>query len=238
MIKFFQSFATLPLLLCLVSCGSSETVRPIPPSAPPAAPVYSPPASLPGGQDELAQQIIAYTVGKMGVVRAYSLDMHWMQKQGGDVARGVYEIKGKAPRSTLSDIKKGKGEGSKVLFTGGDKAKVRAAGLLGAIAVDLAVTDERLRSVRGYTIPQTDLKALLDQLADPRHQARVLQRDAQRAALEVSGGPLLEGCQRMVAEINLQTGVPLSISQFDAREAVFQIQIRNFQVRQNVSLDL
>lgn len=226
------------MLAALTACGTSTPMRPVRPSPPPELPASPPPAAMPGGQSELARQIIAFTAGKMGAVRAYSLEMHWMQKQDREVTKGVYDIKGKAPRSTFIDIKKGKGEGSKVLFTGGDKAKVRAAGLLGAIAVDLAVTDERLRSVRGYTIPQTDLTALLDQLADSRHQARVLQMDAQRAAVEVSGGPLLEGCQRMVAEINLQTGVPLSISQFDAREAVFQIQIRNFQVRQNVSLEI
>ncbi|MEB3222696.1 MAG: hypothetical protein VKS61_11510 [Candidatus Sericytochromatia bacterium] len=188
--------------------------------------------------DPRGRALIDRAVAAVRALPAFSLEMPWSQKQGDQVARGLYAITGKAPRTTLIHIKEGKGQGTRVLYTGGSTAKVRAGGLLGAIAIDLPIGDERLRSLRGYTIRETDMTAMMAQLANPAHRARIVGTEGTRVRLELSGGPLLEGCVRMTADLDTRTGLPVAIRQYDAREAVFTVEMRNMRARTNVSLSL
>lgn len=190
-------------------------------------------------EDPAARELINKTVAAVRGLPGYQLDMKWMQKQGSNTARGLYDIIGKAPRTTRIDIKEGKGKGTKVLYTGGSTAKVRPDGFLSAVTVDLAVTDDRLLSVRDYTIPQTDMKALMDQFVDPRHTAKLLgQGMFGGTAVEVAGGPLLKGCVKMVVEVDPATGLPKLIDQYDAKEVVFRLEIKNMRARKSASVDI
>lgn len=245
-----RSLVAAALLSILAGCGTDGPTRTscgtgaadLPAVQPgPGGYIGGPPGAQPGapGQDDpQARALIQRTSEAVRALPAYQLEMRWMQKQGSKTARGVYDITGKAPRTIRIDIKEGKGAGTKVLFTGGSTAKVRPDGLLGAITVDLSVNDDRLTSVRGYNIPQTDLKGLMDQLIDPRHKARLLAQSPERAAIEVMGGPLLKGCVKMVVEVDPNTGLPLVIDQYDAREVVFHLDIRNFRAKKNVTVEI
>jgi hypothetical protein len=42
----------------------------------------------------------------------------------------------------------------------------------------------------------------------------------------------------MTADLDTQTGLPVAIRQYDAREAVFTVEMRNMRARTNVSLSL
>lgn len=242
-----NALAACAILTVLAGCGTNAPTKPkrtgsdkLPAVQPVPGEYIGGPGGQPGtGQDDpQARALINRTSETVRALPAYQLEMKWMQKQGSNVARGVYDIVGKAPRSIRIDIKQGKNEGTKVLYTGGSKAKVRPAGMLGAITVDLSVNDERLLSVRDYNIPQTDLKGLMDQLVDPNHKARLLGQAPGKAAVEVSGGALLKGCVKMVVEIDPTTGLPLTIDQYDAREVVFHLEFRNFRAKSSVSLDI
>jgi hypothetical protein len=190
------------------------------------------------GDEAAARTLINRTVAAVTALPAFTLEMPWTQKQGQQLARGLYAITGRAPRSTLILIKEGKGQGTRVLYTGGTTAKVRAGGLLGAIALDLSIQDDKLKSLRGYTIRETDLTAMMAQLANPGHRARVTATEGARVRVELTGGPLLAGCVRMTADLDAQTGLPLALAQYDAREAVYTVEMRNMRARTNVSLAL
>lgn len=249
-----RAAAAAAILTLMAGCGADPgtrprrtgsdklpTVQPMPGEyigGPGAQPGAGGPAGAAGQDDPQARALITRTSEAVRALPAYQLEMRWMQKKGSTVAKGVYEITGKAPRSIRIDIKEGKGKGTKVLYTGGSTAKVRPDGVLGAITVDLSVNDDRLLSVRDYNIPQTDLKGLMDQLVDQRHKARLLSQTPTRAALEVTGGPLLKGCVKMVVEVDPNTALPLVIDQYDAREVVFHLDIRNFRPRKNASLEI
>lgn len=243
-----RALAATAILSLIAGCGADPGTKPRRKTGSDKLPAVQPvpgeyiggPGAQPGsGQDDpQARAIINRTSETVRALPGYVLMMHWMQKKGSKVAKGVYEITGKAPRSIRIDIKEGKGQGTKVLYTGGSTAKVRPDGLLGAITVDLSVNDDRLLSVRDYNIPQTDLKGLMDQLVDQRHAAKLVKQAPDRVGVEVSGGPLLAGCTKMVVEVDPTTNLPLLIDQYDAREVVFHLDIRNFRVRKSGSLDI
>jgi len=194
--------------------------------------------AAPAADNPQARELINRTFATVRDMASYQLDMKWMQKQGSNTARGLYEITGKAPRTTRIDIKEGKGKGTKVLYTGGSTAKVRPDGLLSALCLDLPVTDDRLMSVRDYTIPQTDMKSLMDQLVHPRQQATLLGQGKFGTAVEVKGGPLLKGCVKMIVEIDPATALPKLIDQYDAKEVVFRLEIQNMRARKNAAVDI
>ena len=242
-----RAFAACTILAVLAGCGTHAPTKPKRTGSDKLPTVQPQPGEYmggPGGQpanaqdDPQARALIGQVSQTVRALPAYQLEMRWMQKQGAKTAKGVYDITGKAPRTIRIDIKEGKGEGTKVLYTGGTTAKVRPQGLLGAITVDLSVNDDRLLSVRNYNIPQTDLKGMMDQLVDARHTAKLLMNTPDRAAVEVAGGPLLKGCVKMVVELDPKTGYPLVIDQYDAREVVFHLELRNFRAKSNVSLDI
>ncbi len=246
-----RSLAAVAILALVAGCGTDAGTKPrrtgsdkLPSVQPvPGEYVGGPggpglPAGAAGQDDPQARALITRTSEAVRALPAYQLEMRWMQKKGSTVAKGVYDIIGKAPRTIRIDIKEGKGKGTKVLYTGGSTAKVRPDGVLGAITVDLSVNDDRLLSVRNYNIPQTDLKGMMDQLVDPRHKARILAQTQERVAIEVSGGALLKGCAKMVMEIDPNTALPLTIDQYDAREVVFHLDLRNFRPRKNASVDI
>lgn len=237
---FLAAAATALISLPAASgCGTTPTTPRRSASASPATPAPGLPApSLPTPDDPQARAVIQQTVAAVKALPGFTLDMPWMQKQGAKVARGRYTVAGKTPRTTRIEIVEGNNVGTRVLYTGGTTARVRAGGLLGAIPLSLPITDDRLKSLRGYTIKETDLTGLMAQLGHPAHRARLLPGPAARPRVEVSGGPLLPGCVRVIAELDAQTHLPLLFQAFDARECVFSMEFRTMRVRPDVSTDL
>ncbi len=223
------------LATALAACGKVPPPARAP-ACPPAAspvPLVSPPA--PGAPPEA---VVGAAIAAARALGAYTLEMRWEQKQGATRSRGVYAVAGLPPRTTRVEIKEGASQGTKVLYRGGTTAKVRLGGLLGALALDLPVDDERLRSVRGYTLAQTDLPALLTLLGDPRHRATALGEAAEGPRVALAGGPLLPGCQRVEVTLSRVSGLPARLDFHDVREVVYRIELRDFRAARHASLEL
>ena len=241
------SILLLTLPLVVTGCGKEppaaptcappaplRTFAPLPPQGPGAQPGALP-GPPPGGQPAA---LIAAAIAAARALPAYELEMRWEQKQGARRTQGIYSVAGQAPRTTRIVIKSGESEGTRVLYQGGTTARVRLAGLLGAVALDLPVDDERLRSVRGYTIAQTDLPAFLTLLGDPRHRTVALGEAAAGPRIGLAGGPLLPGCVRAEAILDRQSGLPAQLAFYDAREVVYRIELRNFRAARHTTLEI
>lgn len=217
---------TLATLLFTSACGSDPL--PVAPKVTPPPQSQIAPAPPGATDDPNARYMIQQTLQAVRGLPAYSLEMRWFQKKADKTAEGVYDITGQAPRSTRVVIREGKNEGTKILFTGGKTARVRAAGILSAVALDLAVDSDRLKSVRGYTLAETDMKATMDMLGDPRHKSRVISQAPDGITMEVSGGPLLAGCVVMTAKVDPRTQLPMLIELRDSKEVVYHLEMKNF----------
>ena len=228
-----RPIATSLLALMLVGCGMdpTETPRPRPTPRPTQAPVAPPTqAPTPGGDRALIQQ--SYAAFK--AMRGYQTELSFMQKNGAKTANGVYEIAGRTPRRVFIHIKSGNNTGVKLLWEGGAKVRVRAGGLLGAIALELPKDDDRFLSVRKYSIDQTDLHALYAMMTDPTHTVSPLGPDT----VAITGPNLLKGCIKMVVRFDLRSGLPQEMELSDAKEVVYSVKLKNFRRNDNVSLTL
>jgi hypothetical protein len=173
-----------------------------------------------------------------GAVRAYTAQMAYFQKASGQMYRGVYDLRGRTPRSMRIEIRQGNGQGTKLSWSGGKTIKVRAAGLLGAIAIDLPLTDPRIISPRGYTIDQIDIPGLLGLLNHPGAQLAYLGEQGGMAYLRVTGAHLLLGTVAMVAGIDASTGFARFVEMSDPREPVVRIDLKDFRSVGDVSLEI
>ncbi|MEB3298335.1 MAG: hypothetical protein VKO21_02465 [Candidatus Sericytochromatia bacterium] len=240
----FRSFSPAHRLLAvgtalvgwvLAGCGSQPPAnRPAP--VPTLAPLPLPDQGT--QQPELTRAWVARVLQAHQSVRAYEAQLAFYQKSGSKEIRGLYDLRGKQPRLLRIHILEGGSKGTKLLWQGGNTLKVRAAGLLGAIPIDLSMTDKRVVSIRGYTLAQTDLQSLLSMLSHPQAQTRFLGEQGGFGFLEVRGPHLLPGCLSMRVRIDTRTGFARSIDMSDAREVVVRMDIRTFRPVADVSLDI
>lgn len=234
--QWFAAIA-LSLLTFLSACGGGS------PSTPPATtPTQAPlPMPLPGqlpADPAAARMWTERVLRTHQAVRAYESQLAFFQKSGREEIRGLYDLRGKQPRLLRIHILEGASKGAKLLWQGGSTIKVRAAGLLGAIPIDLDLTDKRLVSIRGYTLAQTDLQSLLAMLSNPGAQTRFLGEQGGFGYIEVRGNHLLPGCVSMVVRVDARTGYVRTIEMSDPREVVFRMELRTFRPVADVSLDI
>lgn len=222
--------------LLAVACGASPGAPPTDrPTVPPPAPA---PSGTPGPVDPGAQATVAKATMAFKSLKAYSAAMSFFQKNGSHVASGIYDISGKQPRNLRMEIRTGNSQGTKLLWTGGKTIKTRPGGLLSPIVVDLATTDNRVMSVRGYTIDQTDLTALMGMMADKRGHATLGIQTSKITFVQVTGPHLLSGCTRMAVGLDPASSLPRIVELSDRREVVFRIKLDGFKRLGDVSLDI
>lgn len=210
----------------------------VPGAIAPSQPGYVPPGGQSGLNSPSAAQELGQAIANVrALLPAYVLEMRWQQKKGAESSRGVYAIAGMAPRTTRIEIKEGAGDGTKLLYRGGQSVKVKLGGLLGALPLQLGIDDERLVSIRGYTIADVDLPALLDQLGDPRHVVEALP-PAPEPQFRVTGQPLLRGTARAEVRLDQATRMPSQISWYDTRELVYRIELRGLRAANHSALEL
>lgn len=224
------------------ACGSG-TAGPGLPSAPvPGAtlPMPSVPNAPPGdtGGAQAAQTWRVRLNQAHGAVRAYTAQMAYFQKASGQMYRGAYDLRGRTPRNLRIQILQGNGQGTKLSWTGGRTIKVRAAGLLGAVTLDLPLTDPRIISPRGYTLDQIDLPGLLSLVNHPGAQVTFLGEQGGQAYLRVTGNHLLAGTTSLVTGIDTRTGFANFVEMSDAREPLVRIDLKQFRPVSDVSLDI
>lgn len=168
----------------------------------------------------------------------YRTELHYFQKKGDRIVRGIYDVTGRPGKPMRIVIVKGDAPGTRILWEGGKSAKVRPAGLLGAFVVTLPVTDERLVSIRGYTLDQFELGSILALYDDPG--ARLVQAGLSGTVYQVAiaSSKLFSGCQQLVMTFDARNFHPLTMQMRDDREAVVGMEIRNLRVTPEVDLTI
>ena len=151
----------------------------------------------------------------------YRMKLNFFQKQGSQTSAGVYDMQGSQPRTLVINILQGNSSGTKLLWKGGSTCKVRPTGFLSALTVDLAISDERVVSVRGYTLAQTDIPAMYKLLDAPGNHAVLVAP----GVVEVTGSGLLKGIVKMRGTFNAATAIPTRIEMWDAKESVVRMTI-------------
>jgi outer membrane lipoprotein-sorting protein len=192
------------------------------------------PSSLPPGGFQEGRAIVQQSQAKFKAMAGYETEMSYFQKMGAKTASGVYQLAGKQPRKLRIEIKQGNSTGTKLYWAGGSTIKVRPGGFLSAIALDLPLDDDRIISVRHYTLDQTDLPSMYNVMLDPANAVST----GEPGMVIVTGPRLLKGCVRMVARFDPTTSLPTSVEMSDTKEVVFRMQLRNFRRNDHVSLDI
>lgn len=234
--RVFYRLVTPLIAFAATACGATPTNDQIlPPERPEPAPVVSPAPTTPGAPGAPGDRtLVTRAQAAFQAMQGYQAELNYMQKMGAKTSKGIYDIAGRKPRKLRIHIKQGTGEGAKLLWEGGRKLKVRAGGLLGAIALELPLDDDRFISVRNYTLDQTDIHSIFAIITDPSSQIQALGVDT----VAVTGPKLLKGCVRMVVRFDPATSLPTLVEANDAKEVVFRMQLKNFRRNDRVTLDI
>jgi hypothetical protein len=228
--RVYPSLGVLVLTLATAACGAAPGSND-PVAAPRPQPVATPSSGLGVPPD---QGLVARSYAAFSAMRGYEAELGYYQKQGAKSSTGLYAIAGRSPRKLRIHIKQGTGEGAKLLWEGGRKLKVRAGGLLGAIALELPLDDARFVSVRNYTLDQTDIHSMYAMMRDPANAATPMGPDT----VAFTGPKLLKGCKRMVVRFDPATALPNTVELNDAKEVVFRMRLKNFRPNDRVALDI
>jgi hypothetical protein len=164
--------------------------------------------------------------------------MAFMQKSDSKAVKGVYQLAGMQPRTLRLFVETGTGEGTKLLWRGGSTVKVRPAGFLGAITVDLPQTDERLKSVRGYVMSDTDIPAMFGFLADPANKLDAPQQTSEGVQLHCTGTKFPRGVVAMNGVFDPVTMLPRKVEMMDAKEVVLRFVITGMTKKSSISLEI
>lgn len=219
-----------------VGCGSMPTTteKPTPGLTRPPADVPATPADPSLTPDGVAKKAVA----AYHALPAFAAQMRYFEKNGGKSVSRVYDAAGKPPRTLRLHILQGDGAGTKLLWTGGTTAKVRAAGLLGAVTVDLNLSDDRLRGPRGWRLDEADFSYFISRLASQKATVKLVGQNAGAIFLDVTGPHLLPGIVRMNIALDSKTYLPKQIEEFDAKELVFRVTLPKFRPMRSVSLEI
>lgn len=233
---------TAPFLACLMAgvmlvgaCGLDSA------TSAKAQPSPTPRPSLPPGGTSAplnARELVNAAQRAFFSLPGYQTDLHFFQKKGAKTSRGVYQITGKPNHQMKIVIEQGEGSGTKLFWNGTKTVKVRPSGLLGALVVDLDLHDEKIMSIRGYSLDQIELSNLLGMLNDP--QAKLLSAGKTEGGyrLLISSQRLLSGCATLDISFDAGTFLPKTIQMSDGREVVFGLELRNLRPTSHVSFDI
>lgn len=233
-----RAIALLAVALATVACGTTGGSTPKKPKVPaPTVPRPLPVPPAPAAGDVTGQTVAAIRKS-FDALPGYGTEIRWYQKAGTKSASGLYHVAGKPPRTLQLLIKTGSSEGSKVLWTGGDHAKVRPGGFLSVVSVNLPVTDDRLIGLRGYTIGEMDLAGLLGLLSNPANRVSIKPTTPDVVTIFAEGPALLQGCRTLTAVFDAKTLYPRSVSLADAKEDVVRMTMSDFKPMRHGSLDI
>ncbi len=221
-------------------CGGAAPTQPLYPTPIPQGPYQPQPYQPQPYQPQPTVQSAAMTLyeAQMAFLRlpGYHTSMQFMQRNGQQVATGIYDLTGVPPYTLRIDIQQGTGAGTKLLWTGGPSVQVRPSGLLSLVTVNLSLTDNRIESLRGYDLSQTNIYSLLRMAADSANRAVLV--PASEPLVEVTGPHLLAGCSRMFAAFQPGTMYPQMIEFDDASQMVVQMNLSGFAPDPSPSLSI
>lgn len=226
------SLMAMGVLTLLLAAGCGKTAPPTAPCTCPQPPI-SFPSPIPGASSQPgtpgdAAAVVARVHQAFNTLPGFATNMRWWQKKDAKTASGLYKIEGKPPRSMKVEVIQGNGEGTRLLYVGGPKVKVRAGGFLGAIAIDLDLNDERIRGLRGYTMDQFNVGPILNRFTSGKNELKLMGEQGGKLFIEAKGPDMLEGCVRMVAGVDAQSMLPRYFEMHDAKEMVVRIEMNDF----------
>lgn len=245
--------ALVLLLATLPGCGTapstSKLLRRAPVDAPPPrvapAPIVPqlpapglPGASPAGNLDAMLAEVGRINMQHPGFVASFSV----YEKAPSREERETLDIAFKRPQTLKLHIVHSSTEssGARVLWTGGDEMKVRPSWL--PIPVTMRYDDERLKTWNGWTIKDTQPRAILAVLLDPQAERKVL-GDA-----TVGGKPHLmvsvrsakspQGVTREVIGIDRTTQMPTYREMYRNETLVYKLEARSLNLKTPSSSEL
>ncbi len=236
--RAFLGFWGLSLgFLALSACGSTgPTGTPKPKvSLPPPAPG---PSVAPAPPDTKAIDLVAKAQKAFAALPGYRTEMKFFQKGPQKSSDGLYDLSGKPLRHMRIEILEGGGKGTRLLWNGGASVKARAPGLLSPIVITLPLADERMQSVRGYTLAQTNIASLLDMMADKRNHLAYVGTSGNSEVVSATGRYVLGGCSKMTASLDRTSLMPVGVDATDGREVVFKVRLQKFRADPAVKLEI
>jgi outer membrane lipoprotein-sorting protein len=238
--KFQFPVALAGAALLLAACGKQAVTqtRPIAVDPGPAPTIVTLPAPAVGPATDAAHEALVKAIAAFKAMPAYTAKMAFMQKNGSNAVKGVYDLAGKQPRTLKLFVESGTGEGTKLLWQGGEKVKVRPAGILSAVTVDLPQDDERLKSVRGYVLSDTDIPAMFTCLQDPANTLSGPDQTADGLVLHAKGHKFPRGVVAMNGVFDPVTMLPRKVEMMDSKEVVLRFVITGMTRKPDISLSI
>ncbi|MDB5099916.1 MAG: hypothetical protein JWM80_4337 [Cyanobacteria bacterium RYN_339] len=227
--------------LLLAACGkeSATQTKPIV-LDPPTSTTIGVPMPMPevGGAVDPSRAVLTRAIAAFKAMPAYEAKMSFMQKNGANAVKGMYALGGKQPRTLRLFVETGTGEGTKLLWQGGEKVHVRPAGFLSAVTIDLPQSDERLKSVRGYVLSDTDIPAMFTCLSDPANTLAPPQQTADGVQLHCTGHKFPKGVVAMNGVFDPVTMLPRKVEMMDSKEVVLRFVITGMTRKNDISLSI
>jgi hypothetical protein len=238
--RYLAGIAVSALLLAACGKQAGTQTKPIAIDGPAPVPSIGLPLPAPnvGGATDPAHEALAKAIAAFKAMPAYEAKMAFMQKSGAKAVKGVYALGGKQPRTLRLYVETGTGEGTHILWTGGEKVKVRPAGILSAVTVDLPQDDDRLKSVRGYVLSDTDIPAMFTFLSDPANTLSPPQQTSEGLLLHCAGHKFPKGVVAMNGVFDPVTMLPRKVEMMDSKEVVLRFVITGMTRKSDISLSI
>ncbi|MEB3330424.1 MAG: hypothetical protein VKQ33_14460 [Candidatus Sericytochromatia bacterium] len=173
--------AILGWLALLTACGGEAALAPVRPGANPTAPPVSQPIGLPGGMPALqpgipgasgpAAQVLQRLAQAWASVNTLGARYELRESRGGEVETAsvtfYYKKPGRYRYEVAQHSRSIKNGSTSVFDTRSRQITSRLGGLGGLVPLKGTLTDARSKSLRGWTLDQTDYATQLEQLLAP-----------------------------------------------------------------------
>lgn len=149
------------------------------------------------------------------------------------------------PNLTAIDVlqsSKDSGAGAKIVWQGGDKAKVRAKVLGMSVSIDLPISDSRLVNQRGYTFADTAIDTWFDSMMDPQAHVRVLGKmtlpnGREGLILEVKSPRMKPGITKEIYGVDSTSYAPLLCQMYEGETCVYEVQVKSVDINVQLPAD-
>jgi hypothetical protein len=198
-----------------------------------------------GGSDQATMQLMnvvrqAYqtNVGFTATINTYE---HGKGKTETDTLKIAYQ---KSPLRMRLDILKAtntQAVGVKLHWEGGNDFKIKPTWM--PFAVGVGIDDNRVISLNGWTIKQTDVSCIFGVLLDPSTQVKLVGQNQNfdglmLSALEVHSPKSPSGVDREIVGIDPTNGLPKARLMFKGQELLYKLTVKSLTLGKRASTDI
>jgi outer membrane lipoprotein-sorting protein len=245
--------ASAVVALTVAGCGRTPISADVPATTKPDAQKQQPanpraPFQQPGqgaGQQNV-QQLLQEVSAAFNAMPGYRADLETTDSKGSQKALVKSKVVFSKPEVLKFEIKSNSDQpsqaGTKALWRGGQTIDVRPSGLLGFAKVTLQTSDNRVKTLNGYTIDQINVKAAMNSLLSPKAQIKILGNSnlgpRQMVLLDVSGATMASDIDHQRIGIDSQTKLPILIDMLKGEESKYAVRLLNMAVTKPNSSEL